>query len=46
MVFACPPGTSKIFRVKNTKKGKFLLGGCGKKGRFIKNGVKESKKIS
>ncbi len=45
MVFTCPPGTTKIFRFKRTKRGLFRLGGCGKKGRFIKNGVKEVKKM-
>jgi len=46
MVFVCPPGTTKMFRFKRTRKGLFRLGGCGKKGRFIKNGVKETKKMS
>lgn len=46
MVFNCPSGTTKIFRFKTTKKGRFRLGGCARNGRFIKNGVKEVKKIS
>jgi hypothetical protein len=33
-----------MYRWKTTKKGKRLrLGGCGRKGKFVKNGVKEVK---
>lgn len=45
MVFTCPLGTTKIFRFKMTKKGRVRLGGCGRKGRFIKNGIKEITKM-
>ncbi len=41
MVFRCPKGTKKQFRFK--KGTNIRLGGCAKKGRFIK--VKEAKKI-
>jgi len=39
MVFECPKGTTKQFRYK--KGTRIRLGGCAKKGRFIKEGVKE-----
>lgn len=46
MPLKCPKGTKKIYRVKTTKKGKRLrLGGCARKGRFVKKGVKEVKKL-
>jgi hypothetical protein len=41
MPLKCPPGTTPMYRYK----GKVRLGGCGKKGRFIKGGVKEVKKV-
>ena len=44
MPIKCPSGTSVGYRYKTTKTGKLLrLGGCIKKGRFIKDGVKEAK---
>lgn len=43
MVFRCPKGTKKQFRIRKTKKSKQRLGGCAKKGKFIKGGVKEIK---
>lgn len=44
MPLKCPKGTSVGYRIKTTKKGKRLrLGGCLKKGKFIKKGVKEVK---
>jgi len=43
MPINCPSGTSTIYRYKKTKKGKIRLGGCARKGRFIKSGVKEAK---
>ncbi len=33
MTFNCPRGQSKMFRIA---KGNKLLGGCGRKGRFVK----------
>lgn len=46
MPLICPKGTSIGYRVKTTKKGKKLrFGGCMKKGKFIKKGVKEVKKL-
>ncbi len=41
MVFRCPKGTKKQFRFK--KGTNIRLGGCARKGRFVK--VKEVKKI-
>jgi len=47
MPLKCQKGTSTIYRWKTTKTGKRLrLGGCAKKGRFIKDGVKEVKVVS
>jgi len=44
MPLKCPTGTSQRYRYKQTSKGKVRLGGCAKKGKFIKGGVKEVKK--
>ena len=44
MVLKCPKGTSTHYRYKKTNIGKVRLGGCAKKGKFIKGGVKEVKK--
>lgn len=44
MPLKCPPGTSPHYRYKKTKQGKIRLGGCAKKGKFIKGGIKEIKK--
>lgn len=41
MVFKCPPGTKKQFRFK--KGTDIRLGGCAKKGKFVK--IKEVTKI-
>jgi hypothetical protein len=41
MPLRCPKGTSKKYVYK--KGTKIRLGGCTKKGKFIKNGVKEVK---
>jgi hypothetical protein len=46
MPLKCPRGTSQHYRVKATKKGKVRLGGCARKGRFIKGGVREVKKLN
>ncbi len=43
MPFKCPKGTKKQFRFRKIKKGKQRIGGCAKKGRFVK--VKEVKTI-
>jgi len=43
MPIKCPKGTSKHYVYK--KGTRIRLGGCAKKGKFIKNGVKEVKKI-
>ena len=46
MPVKCPKGTSLHYRHKTTKKGKLIrLGGCARKGKFIKDGVKEAKVI-
>jgi len=44
MVFRCPSGTKKAFRFRKISKGrKQRLGGCMRKGRFVK--IKEVKTI-
>ena len=47
MVYKCPSGTENTCRVVTSKKKKVKvrLCGCAKKGKFIKNGVKEAKKL-
>ena len=45
MPVKCPKGTKVGYRYKKTSKGKVRLGGCMRKDKFIKNGVKEAKKI-
>jgi len=43
MPIKCPQGTSQHYVFK--KGTNIRLGGCAKKGKFIKGGVKEVKKI-
>lgn len=45
MPLKCPSGTTSIYRYKKGKGYKLRLGGCAKKGRFIKSGVMDVKKI-
>jgi hypothetical protein len=47
MPLKCPRGTSQRHRVKTTKRGiKLRLGGCARKGKFVKGGVKEVMRLS
>jgi len=43
MPIKCPKGTSEWYRFK--KGTNIRLGGCTRKGKLIKNGIKEVKKV-
>jgi len=44
MSFKCPRGSSAHYRYKTTSGGRIRLGGCARRGRFIKGGVREVKR--